>query len=401
MSATAEDLACMDRALALAEHARGHARPNPAVGCVVTQQGTLVGEGWTQPPGGPHAEVVALERAGARARGATAFVTLEPCDHAGRTGPCTRALIDAGVARVVIAAADPDPIAAGGRATLEAAGIDVTTGLRADVAREQNAAFLHPLETGRPLLTVKLAVSLDGRIAAADGTSQWLTGSGTRQRAHRLRADCDAVVVGAGTVLTDDPRLTVRLDESTRQPLRVVLDRRARTAAGARVYDDAAPSLAIVGAEADAGHLVDAGVGVARLPAADGDGDDAGDLLAALAMLGSRGVQSALLEGGARLVASSLAAGCADRLAVHIAPVWLGDDGRPGAVGLDIRTLSEAPRFGLESVARVGDDAVLHCRAPAPVPDPGARDPEPHAPHGTSGGLRPGRGAVPPNTEAG
>lgn len=350
----------MDRALALAERARGATGPNPAVGCVLARAGEIVGEGWTQPPGGPHAEVVALRVAGAAAEGATAYVTLEPCAHTGRTPPCADALRDAGVVRVVVATTDPNPEAAGGVAALRAAGVTVDVGLRGREARAQNEAFHRAAGGDRPHVTVKLAISLDGRVAAADGTSQWLTGPAARAQAHRLRAEVDAVLVGSGTVLADDPRLTVRGQEpqaaSQTQPLRVVIDRRARTRADARVYDDAAPSLAIVGAGADAAHLGRAGVEVARLPAG---GDDHADWHAALRILTVREVRAVLLEGGARLAATAMAAGCADRFAVHLAPVLLGDHARPALAGLAVPTLDAAPRFALTGAATTGDDVVL------------------------------------------
>lgn len=359
---SAAALALMDRALALAERARGHVAPNPAVGCVVARDGVVVGEGWTAPPGGPHAEVVALEDAGAQARGATAFVTLEPCAHTGRTPPCTDALQAAGIARVVVAARDPNPLAGGGVERLRAAGLDVDVGVREAEARAQNAAFHHTVATGRPLVVAKLAVSLDGRIAARDGTSQWLTGAAARTQAHELRAGVDAVVVGSQTVVTDDPRLTVRLPTWERQPLRVVLDRRGRTSPRARVYDGAAPSLAVVAADAEAGALERAGVEVVRLPDASGVTDDAGDLRAALEVLVHRGVQSVLLEGGARVAGVALAAGLVDRLAVHHAPVVLGDEGRPALAGLAVGTLADAPRLRLAGASAVADDVVTSYR---------------------------------------
>ena len=234
----------MRRALDLAERGRWTVSPNPLVGCVLVRDGEVVGEGWHERAGQAHAEVRALDQAGDRARGADVYVTLEPCAHQGRTGPCSAALLRAGVARVFVALADPNPLAAGGGEALRAAGIAVEVGLGQDEARRQNEVFLHALATGRPLVVVKAAVSLDGRIAAADGTSRWLTGEAARQRVHRLRAEVDAVVVGSGTVLADDPALTCRL-EGAPQPLRVVLDGRGRTPPDASLLDAAAPTLVL------------------------------------------------------------------------------------------------------------------------------------------------------------
>ncbi len=348
----------MSRALALAERVRGATSPNPAVGCVIVRGGEVVGEGATSPPGGPHAEVVALRTAGERARGATAYVTLEPCDHRGRTGPCSLALIEAGVDRVVAATSDPDPRAAGGARRLRSAGVVVDTGIAEDEARAQNAAFFHSRETGLPLVTVKLAVSLDGRIAAADGTSQWLTGEDARRSAHRLRAGCDAVLVGSQTVLDDDPRLTVRTGPApAAQPLRVVLDARARTSPDHRVYDDEAPSLAVVASGVDASQLTDAGVEVWRR---DTDREGGGELRALLAELDRREVTSVLVEGGAQVAGAFVAADLADRLVVHMAPVLLGSGGVP-ALSFSVSTLADAPRWRLEHVEAVGGDIVLCC----------------------------------------
>jgi diaminohydroxyphosphoribosylaminopyrimidine deaminase / 5-amino-6-(5-phosphoribosylamino)uracil reductase len=248
-AAPVEDSRWMRRALELAERGRWTVSPNPLVGCVLVRDGEVVGEGWHFRAGGPHAEVAALEAAGELAAGATAYVTLEPCGHAGRTGPCTQALLAAGVSRVVAAIPDPHPEAGGGAAMLRADGVRVDVGVLAEEARRQNAVFLHGVAAGRPYVTLKLAVSLDGRIAAADGTSRWLTGPQARRHAHALRAEADAVAVGSGTVLADDPLLTVRLDGyAGPQPLRVVLDRRVRTRPSHRVHEASAPTLCAVGA---------------------------------------------------------------------------------------------------------------------------------------------------------
>src|SRR5690606_36446060 len=224
------DHAFMARALRLAERAAGTTAPNPAVGCVLVRDGRIVGEGFTRPPGGPHAEIVALGAAGAAARGATAYVTLEPCDHTGRTGPCSRALIDAGVARVVCAVLDPNPIAGSGLERLRAAGIDVDVGVLEAAARAVNRGFFARMTRGRPWLRSKLAASLDGRTALANGKSRWITGPDARNDVQRFRARAGAILTGIGTVLADDPRLTVRLDEPPpRPPLRAVVDAKLAT----------------------------------------------------------------------------------------------------------------------------------------------------------------------------
>ncbi len=326
-----DDERWMRCALALAERGRATVSPNPLVGCVLVRDAAVVGEGFHRRAGGPHAEVEALHAAGAAAAGATAYVTLEPCTHTGRTGPCTGALLDAGVARVVVALADPHPLAGGGADVLRAAGVRVDVGVCAAAARTLNEVFLHGLATGRPFVTVKAAVSIDGRIAAADGTSQWLTGPAARDSAHRLRAQVDAVVVGSGTVLADDPQLTVRLPGfSGPQPLRVVLDRRGRVGGDRRICDDAAPTLVHR-------HGLD-------------------ELMAAL---WERDVRSVLVEGGAGVAGAVLRAGLGDKLVVHVAPVLLGPAGRPLLDGPWAATLADAPRLRLHTAERVGADAVL------------------------------------------
>jgi diaminohydroxyphosphoribosylaminopyrimidine deaminase/5-amino-6-(5-phosphoribosylamino)uracil reductase len=343
------------------------------VGCVVVRDGELVSEGWHEQAGGPHAEAIALRAAGARAQGACVYVTLEPCSHIGRTPPCTEALVAAGVRRVVAALPDPNPLAAGGAAALAAAGVEVEVGVCAEEAARQNEVFLHGIAHGRPFVVLKAAVSVDGRMAAADGTSQWLTGPSARRRAHRLRAQVDAIVVGSGTVLADDPRLTVRLGEdhaaghapgepptrraATRRPppLRVILDARGRTPPGARVLDGAAPTLVCIGPGADPQALRSAGVEVATVPAANGGGVELG---AVLALLWARGVRSVVVEGGGVLLSAFLRGHCFDRLVVHIAPLLLGSGGRPLLHG-GPATLADVGRLRLDGVERADDDVLL------------------------------------------
>jgi diaminohydroxyphosphoribosylaminopyrimidine deaminase/5-amino-6-(5-phosphoribosylamino)uracil reductase len=366
----------MARALALAERGRATASPNPLVGCVIVNDGELVGEGYHEHAGGWHAEAAALVEAGPDASGAEAYVTLEPCDHTGRTPPCSQALVDAGVGRVMIALADPHTAAGGGASTLRAAGVEVTFGLGEAEARRQNEVFLHGVWTERPFVVAKSAVSLDGRVAAADGTSQWLTGEATREQAHRLRASADAVVVGSGTVLGDDPRLTCRAaDYQGPQPLRVVLDTRGRTSPRARVCDEAAPTLVVVGEAADeeaATALRSSGVEVAVVAATG----DRVELQAVLAELWARDLRSVLVEGGPELVAAVLREGLWDKLVLHLAPLLLGDRGVPLLAGADIPTLSRAPRMALTEVSRADEDAMLELYpAKSPFVEPAAPSP--------------------------
>src|SRR5687768_14236453 len=328
----------MARARELGAAVLGTTSPNPAVGAVVLNPaGTPVGEGATAPPGGPHAEVTALAHAGERARGGTAVVTLEPCAHTGRTGPCADALVAAGVARVVVAVPEPTELAGGGAARLRAAGIEVELGVEQAQAEDGAlAAWLTGVREQRPFVVWKVAATLDGRVAAADGTSRWITGEQARAAVHRLRATCDAVVVGSGTALTDDPQLTVR-DAAGRttghQPLRVVVDRRGRLPETARVLDDAAPT-----------HVSRA-AGPAEL----------------LAELFDRDVRRVLLEGGPTLAAAFLRDGLVDEAVVHLAPKLLGSG--PSLVGdLGIPTIAGALSLAIVDVTRLGGDVEVRLR---------------------------------------
>jgi len=345
----------MTRAVELAARGLGRTSPNPVVGCVVLDaDGRIAGEGWHERAGGPHAEVVALAAAGERARGGTAVVTLEPCRHTGRTGPCTSALLEAGVARVVIAVPDPTATAGGGADLLREHGLEVIEGVGRDAAAHGNRAWLHAMATGRPFVTWKLASTLDGRTAAADGTSRWITGPDARAAVHALRAERDAVLVGGGTLRADDPHLAARGIEGATQPLRVVLDRRAEVPLTARVLDDAAPTLVVVAEGTDAQRLTDAGVDVLAVPA----GPDGLDLAAVLAGLHERGVRSVLLEGGAHLAASCIAADLVDEVVAHIAPALLGA-GAPVLGDAGITTITEALRLATTDVVRLGDDIAV------------------------------------------
>jgi diaminohydroxyphosphoribosylaminopyrimidine deaminase/5-amino-6-(5-phosphoribosylamino)uracil reductase len=355
------DEAWMGRAVALAEGGRGATSPNPMVGAVLVRDGRVVGEGFHQAAGTAHAEAAALAAAGDLATGATCYVTLEPCAHHGRTPPCADALVAAGVARVVAAMADPDPRVDGaGLARLRAAGVEVVTGPGAEAAATQNAAYLTHRRLGRPRVTLKAAASMDGKVAAPDGTSQWITGPDARADGHRLRAEADAVLVGAGTALADDPRLTVRLPgHAGRQPLRVLADATGRVGPGGHLFDGEAPTLvattpAAPAAAVDAWKAAGAEVLICT-QATDGRGVDLEDLLRALA---ARGVLELLVEGGPRLQASLWAARLADRLVWYLAPLAIGGAGAPGLLGGAgaATTLADARRLRLASVDRLGDD---------------------------------------------
>jgi diaminohydroxyphosphoribosylaminopyrimidine deaminase/5-amino-6-(5-phosphoribosylamino)uracil reductase len=332
----------MRRAIALAARGLGTTSPNPLVGCVLLDaRGEIVGEGFHAYAGGPHAEIVALAQAGERARGGTAVVTLEPCNHTGRTGPCTQALIRAGVRRVVVAVTDPNPVAAGGAETLRDAGVEVEVGVRAAEAEAGNLAWLTAVRRGRPYLIWKYAATLDGRVAAADGTSMWITSEAARIDVHALRGTVDAVIAGVGTVLADDPRLTVRnLRDGTlaiRQPLRVVVDSAGRTPPDARVRDSAAPTWVATAAEVGAGP------------------DGRVDLVALLAALYQRGVRAALLEGGPTLAGAFLAAGLIDKVVGYLAPKLLGA-GPAALADAGIRTISEVVDLEFTDITPVGPD---------------------------------------------
>jgi diaminohydroxyphosphoribosylaminopyrimidine deaminase/5-amino-6-(5-phosphoribosylamino)uracil reductase len=365
----------MDRALARGESARTRTAPNPWVGAVVVRDGEVVGEGATQPPGGAHAEVEALRAAGDRARGATVYTTLEPCSHQGRTGPCVVALAEAGVTRVVVALEDPDPQVAGtGTARLRELGVTVELGVGADAAARTLAPYLLHRRAGRAFTVVKTAMSLDGRIAARDGSSQWITGAASRADAHRLRAESQAIVVGAGTALADRPRLTVRDADGPvhSQPLRVLLDATGRVPADGPLFDpELAPTLVVTteGVADDASRAwLAAGAKVLTVPPAEpvpAAATSAGvDLAATLEVLAGLGVLQALVEGGAALSGSLVEAGLADRLVTYVAPTLLGRDGRPALDLAGPARIGDAPRWRLVDVARVGTDVRLDYEPP-------------------------------------
>jgi diaminohydroxyphosphoribosylaminopyrimidine deaminase / 5-amino-6-(5-phosphoribosylamino)uracil reductase len=352
--ASGTEIAAMRRAIDLATRGLSTTLPNPVVGCVLLgADGSIVAEGWHERPGGPHAEVVALTKAGPRAQGATAIVTLEPCAHHGRTGPCADALLAAGVRRVVIAVPDPSEAAAGGADRLRAGGVEVEMGVLAEQARVGNEPWLTSVRLSRPFVTWKLAASLDGRIAAADGTSRWITGPAAQLDGYRLRAEVDTMLVGVGTVLADDPQLTARDGDGRplpRQPLRVVVDSTGRTPAKARVRNDAAPTWIATAAEVGA--------------------DEAGrvDLRALLDRLYARERRHVLLEGGPRLAGAMVAAGLVDRVVGYLAPVLLGS-GRSALEDAGIDTIAAALRLELLDVRQIGTDLRLIARPLRPDSD--------------------------------
>lgn len=352
----------MKAALALARRGLGSVWPNPTVGCVLVKQGRVVGRGWTQPGGRPHGETEALARAGAAARGAIAYVSLEPCCHWGKTPPCTDALIAAGVGRVIVPIEDPDPRVSGrGIATLRDAGIEVATGLCAEEAAEINAGFFLRLRQGRPMVTLKLATTLDGQLATASGESRWITGELARDRAHLLRASHDAVMIGSNTVLSDDPLLTCRLPGlDDRSPVRVIVDGRLRVPLTARVVAEAnhVPTWFITLRHGDAARreaFLSCGVELIEVAATP---DHVIDMASAFQELGRRGLTRVLVEGGATLAAVLLRAGLVDRLAWFHAPSLIGGDGIPAVAPLGIEKLAEIPRFERVSVEAVGEDVL-------------------------------------------
>jgi diaminohydroxyphosphoribosylaminopyrimidine deaminase/5-amino-6-(5-phosphoribosylamino)uracil reductase len=348
----------MRRALDLAERGWGRVSPNPLVGCVLVRDDELVGEGWHEGPGTEHAEAMALRVAGDRAGGATAYVSLEPCDHHGRTPPCTRALIDAAVGAVVAATRDPNPIVDGaGLRALRHAGVEVSEGTLRHEAERQNVAFRTHVRTGRPHVVLKVAASLDGKAAAADGTSKWITGEDARADVQRLRAWADAIVVGAGTVLADDPQLTVRdpAFASARPPARVVVDASGRVPADGSVFDAAAPTLVATTESVPDDRRrgwADAGADVLVL---DRDPSGAVSLGALVEVLGKRDVQGVVIEGGPTLAWSAIRDGVVDRIVLYLAPSlvggpagWLGGEG--------FAPIGRAARLDIVSIDRIGED---------------------------------------------
>jgi len=344
----------------MARRGLGKVSPNPAVGCVIVQGGRIVGRGWTQPGGRPHAETEALQRAGDAARGATAYVSLEPCAHHGETSPCCEALTNSGISRVVVACSDPDPRVDGaGLKALERAGLEVVTGVCAAEAREVNAGFILRLMKGRPLMNLKLATTLDGRIATVSGESRWITGDGARAQGHYLRANHDAILVGSGTVTADDPTLTCRLPGlECESPDRIIIDGHLSIPLTANVVSSAltTPTRIITLPSADANRrkaLVDCGVEIIEVPS---DSVGKPDLQQATQILGTSGITRVLVEGGSRIAGALIRQDLIDRVTWFRAPMILGGDGVPAIAGFGVEALDETPRLRLLQTRRVGLD---------------------------------------------
>lgn len=352
----ADDKAWMQMALRLAARGRGRTSPNPMVGSVIVKDGSLAGAGWHHRAGEPHAEVLALREAGERSAGATVFVTLEPCAHHGRTPPCVESLVAAGVARVVVAMEDPDPRTAGkGVDALRGAGIQVDVGLLEDRARRLNEQYIVHRTAGRPFVTYKAGLSLDGRTAAQDGSSRWITSEAARRDAHRLRAHSDAICAGIGTVLTDDPQLTARGARRAGTPLRIVVDSEARTPLGSRVLSREAPTIVFTSTDdgdARCTALKEAGAEIVCAPEAGGR-VSLPDMLRNLA---GRGVVSLLLEGGATLAGSFAAQGLVDRYVFYLAPKLIGSTGAGTLNGWTALSIADAMDLRIDQARRVGPD---------------------------------------------
>ena len=379
--ANAEDQRYMAEALRLAANGQYDTAPNPAVGCVLVKDGQVVGTGWTAPAGGPHAERVALAVAGARARGATAYATLEPCCHTGRTGPCTRALIEAGVARVVFAGHDPNPrVNGGGAKELAAAGIAVEGGVLEEAAEPLNRGFFTRMRTGLPWVRSKLAVSLDGRTALANGVSQWITSSAARSDVHRWRARSSAVLTGSGTIVDDDPSLNARRDEAgidasigMKQPLRVIVDARLRTPVTARTLRLPGEVLVLTSRSVDDPAAVALRKAGARLETVAGDAEHC-DLRAVLVRLAEREINDVWVEAGAGFNGAMLKAGLIDELVIYMAPRVLGDSARGMFSVPPLTDLAAGWTLTFDDISQVGPDLRITARvsrvagAEGPVP---------------------------------
>lgn len=353
----------MRMALELAGRGRGTTSPNPMVGAVVVKNGEVVGKGFHQFAGGPHAEVIAIDEAAERAKGATLYVTLEPCNHSGRTPPCTHRIITSGLRRVVIGMKDPNPrVVGGGAEVLKAGGIDVTLGVGAEEARTLNEAFIKHICTGRPYVIAKCAATLDGRIATRTGDSKWITGESARRFVHELRHSVDAILVGSGTIAADDPLLTTRLsDRPPKDPLRVILDTCLRISPRARVltHTSSADTLVVAGdgvSQALKDRITRKGVRVIEVEARGGRIA----LSPLMDRLGSMGVTSVLIEGGSRVLASAFQAGIVDKLCFFFAPILFGgDDGIPICGGPGVERVRDGIRLQRIAIRRFGDDVMI------------------------------------------
>lgn len=349
-----DDFKFMRQALELAAQGLGRVAPNPSVGCLIVKNGEIAGQARSADGGRPHAETQALKQAGAAAKGATAYITLEPCGHHGATPPCVGALIEAGIARVVIACLDPNQQGNDCIAKLEAAGIEVTQGICEEQARALNEGFFKVVTQGRPLVTAKVATTLDGRIATRTGESKWITGEEARRKVHEYRAQHDAVLIGVGTVLADDPQLTVRLDEIDSQPTRIVIDHDLKTPVDSHLVKTATDENVwfVCGEQAEQGRFSDAGAKVIRLQSKDRHFSP--EIL--LKELAAQGLTRLFIEGGGQTITGFLRAGMIDRLLWFRAPKLIGGDGLPAFQALDIETMDEALNFSLEDRMALGED---------------------------------------------
>lgn len=353
----------MARALSLARLAQGQVSPNPAVGAVIVKDGEIVGQGYTQPPGSDHAEIVALKQAGEKARGAMLYVSLEPCCHSGRTPPCTKSIIAAGIAEVHYALVDPNPLVCGkGRIDLQQAGIKIFDGEHADEAAEINETFIKYITTGMPFVTVKFACSLDGRIATRAGDSKWITGEASRKQVHHMRYLSDAIVTGANTIIMDDPALTVRLCDkggtTRKQPLRVIVDGLGRTPPTAKVFSEPGKTMVVLGGSQPEARqsLVKAGAEILEFPSDSGKID----LRLLFEILGQREISSVLVESGGTLLGSLFDNGLVDKVVAFLAPIIIGGEGaKPAVAGKGVAQLSDCPRLQRIKVERYGDDIMV------------------------------------------
>lgn len=357
---SADDHRYMAHALRLAERGLNTTTPNPRVGCVIVRDGAIVGEGWHERAGDPHAEVHALRRAGERARGATAYVTLEPCNHTGRTPPCTAALIQSGVAKVIAAMQDPNPLVAGaGLRALSDAGLQTAVGLLESQAQDLNLGFVSRMSRGRPWLRMKIAASLDGKTALNNGASQWITGPGARRDGHVWRARSCGILTGIGTVKDDNPQLTVRAIETSRQPKKILIDSRLEVPLNAKLFDgnDVLIFCAIADKEKIV-QLADKNATVIQLPDAHGKVD----LRAMAQELGKRGFNEVLVEAGTKLNGSLLSANLVDELLIYLAPHLLGENAR-GMFGLpEMAALSERRQLELKDIRQIDGDIRITAR---------------------------------------
>ena len=354
------DVCMMERALELAAKGLYTAKPNPQVGCVIAHGAEVVGEGWHAHTGGAHAEVEALSMAGQRARNANVYVTLEPCSHSGRTGPCATELIEAGVRRVVAAMEDPNPKVSGtGLDMLKQAGIDVTVGLEEAKARQLNEGFVLRMEKGRPLVRVKLGATIDGRTAAHDGSSQWITSLEAREDVHHWRAASSAVVTGIGTIVSDNPRLNARLDSELVQPIRIVLDGSSRLHSGASLFTVDGPILVVTAESRDAeSNTFDNRTEMICLKGADGRVD----LVALVSELAKRNCNEILIEAGARVAGAFVAAGLVDEYLLYLAPDFLGNQGREMFVLPEICSLDDRIALEIHEITQLGRDLRIRLR---------------------------------------